>query len=246
LSSIRKEKGIMNDQNVNPQLKEAVEEVMRTKGITDPNLAYPHVALQNLRKGKKTFQWHIVTLLACVVYVYGQIAAASNWKLLLMCIAYWAVETIAEQINALVYHFTKKAPLWCTPGHNSAYVIYIGLNIEITFMFGIAAAVCRLTLPENHADTFLYLPLNVWIPMGIGIFCLFVETLLNKVDALTWYWPIWNRKMLLFCLIGYSGAFVLFVQVYLYAQFSTAVILCASAVTVVALAHIILTRRKMI
>ena len=234
------------DENVNPQLRQAVEEVMRTKGITDVNLAYPHVALQNVRKGKKTFQWHIVTLLACVVYIYGRIAADSNWKLLLMCFAYWAIETIFEQLNALVYYFTKKAPLWCTPGHNSAYVIYIGLNIEITFMFGIAAAVCGLTLPANHADTFLWLPLNVWIPLGIGVFCLFVETLLNKMDALTWYWPIWNRKMLLFCLIGYSGAFILFVQVYLRASMLAAGILCAVAVCTVTLAHIVLTKRKMI
>jgi len=234
------------DDNVNPQLKQAVEEVMRTKGITDVNLAYPHVALQNVRKGKKTFQWHIVTLLACVVYIYGRIAADSNWKLLVMCLAYWAIETIFEQLNALVYHFTKKAPLWCTPGHNSAYVIYIGLNIEITFMFGIAAAVCGLTLPANHADTFLWLPLNVWIPLGIGVFCLFVETLLNKMDALTWYWPIWNRKMLLFTLIGYSGAFILFVQVYLRASMLAAGILCAVSVCTVTLAHIILTRRRMI
>jgi len=236
----------MNNDNVNPQLKEAVDEIMRTKGITDVNLAYPHVALQNVRKGKKTFQWHIVTLLACVVYIYGRIAADSNWKLLLMCFSYWAIETIAEQINALVFYFTKKAPLWCTPGHNSAYVIYIGLNIEITFMFGIAAAVCGLILPENHWDTFLAIPINVWIPFGIGVFCLFVETLLNKVDSLTWYWPIWNRKMLLFCFIGYSGAFVLFVQVYLRAQIETAAILCAVSVAVAALSHIIFTKRKMI
>jgi len=236
----------MNDTNVNPQLQAAVEEVMREKGITDVNLAYPHVALQNVRKGKKTFQWHIVTLLACVVYVYGQIAAASNWRLLMMCLAYWAIETIFEQLNALVFYFTKKAPFWCTPGHNSAYVIYIGLNIEITFMFGIAAAVCGLTLPANHADTFLFIPWNVWIPLGIGVFCLFVETLLNKMDALTWYWPVWNRKMLLFCLIGYSGAFCLFVQVYLRASLPAVVILCAVSVCTVILSHIILVKRRMI
>lgn len=234
------------DENVNPQLRQAVEEVMRTKGITDVNLAYPHVALQNLRKGKKTFQWHIVTLLACVVYIYGQIAAASNWKLLVMCLAYWSIETMFEQMNALVFHFTKKAPLWCTPGHNSAYVIYIGLNIEITFMFGIAAAICGLTLPANHAQTFLWVPLNVWIPFGIGVFCLFVETLLNKMDALTWYWPIWNRKFLLLTFIGYSGAFILFVQVYLRASMLAAGILCAVSVCTVVLAHVILTKKKMI
>ena len=236
----------MNDANVNPQLQEAVNDVMKIKGITDVNLAYPHVALQNLRKGKKTFQWNIITLLACVFYVYSQIAASSNWKLLLMCFSYWAIETIFEQLNALVFYFTKKAPLWCTPGHNSAYVIYIGLNIEITFMFGIAAAICGLTLPANHADMYLGIPLNVWIPTGIGVFCLFVETLLNKVDALTWYWPIWNRKMLLPCLIGYSGAFCLFVQVYLRASMQTVLTLCVASVCAVVISHIVLTKRKMI
>jgi len=236
----------MDDSNVNPALKQAVEEVMAEKGITDVNLAYPQVALKNLRKGKKTFQWHIVTLLACVFYIYGQLAARSDWKLLLLCAGYWACEFMWEQFNALIYYFTKKAPLWCTPGHNSAYVIYIGLNAEISFMFGIAAAVCGLTLPANHADTILRIPLNVWIPFGLGVFCLYVEVLLNKLDALTWYWPFWNRKMPLLCLVAYSGSFCLFVQVYLRAQMLTAGILCAAAVCAAAISHIILTKRKMI
>jgi len=236
----------MNSENVNRQLQEAALEVMRAKGITDVNLAYPHVALQNMRKGKKSFQWHIIPLLACVFYIYGQIAARSDWKLLLLCIGYWALEFMWEQFNALIYYFTKKAPLWCTPGHNSAYTIYIGLNAEISFMFGIAAAVCGLTLPANHADTFLFIPLKVWIPFCLGAFALYVEVLLNKMDALTWYWPFWNSKAPWLCLVAYSGSFTLFVQVYLRAQMGTAVILCAAAVCAAAVSHIVLTKRKMI
>jgi len=66
------------------------------------------------------------------------------------------------------------------------------------------------------------------------------------MDALTWYWPFWNRKVPWLCLVAYSGSFCLFVQIYLRAQLMTAAILCAAAVCAAIVSHIILTKRKMI
>lgn len=50
--------------------------------------------------------------------------------------------------NALVFHFTNFAPVWATP-EDTAYLILIGLNIEICFMFAVAGIGFGKMLPPQ-------------------------------------------------------------------------------------------------
>jgi hypothetical protein len=93
--------------------------------------------------------------------------------------------------NSLVFHFTQYAPVWGAPG-KTAYLILIGLNIEICFMFAIAGITFAKMLPPDRKARILGLPNRLFIAVGGAAFCVFVEVLLNAVGALTWDYPWWS------------------------------------------------------
>ena len=164
-------------------------------------------ALAILRDGSQ-FQWYVVALLAFVFYVYTVEVEKRNWSLVLAGLAFWGMDWFNEIWNGLVMHFTGYAPVWGAPG-KTAYLILIGLNIEIMFMFAVSGIIwTKMLLPDKKAKI-LGLP-NRWVVAIAGsAFCVFVEYLLNGVGALTWDYPWWNRSApWLIFLFGYLTFFV--------------------------------------
>jgi hypothetical protein len=108
----------------------------------------------------------------------------------------------------LAFHFTNYAPVWGAPG-KTAYLILIGLNIEICFMFAVAGVAFGKMLPADKKLTILGIPNRLLIAVGGSIFCVFVEVLLNSVGALTWEYGWWSAgaPWLVF-LIGYLPFFL--------------------------------------
>jgi hypothetical protein len=165
-------------------------------------------ALEILRKGSETFQWYVIPLLAFVFYVYTMEAEKRNWNLVLAGLAFWGMDWINEIVNSLVLKFTGFAPIWGAPG-DTAYLILVGLNIEIMFMFAVSGIIWSKMLLPRKEDKILGVP-NRWFIAVVGaIFCVFVEYLLNGVGALTWDYTWWNRgaPWLIF-LFGYLTFFV--------------------------------------
>lgn len=164
-------------------------------------------ALAILRDGSQ-FQWYVVVLLAFVFYVYTVEVEKRNWSLVLAGLAFWGMDWFNEIWNGLVMHFTGYAPVWGAPG-KTAYLILIGLNIEIMFMFAVSGIIwTKMLLPDKKAKI-LGLP-NRWVVAIAGsAFCVFVEYLLNGVGALTWDYSWWSRSApWLIFLIGYLTFFV--------------------------------------
>jgi hypothetical protein len=163
-------------------------------------------ALDILRDGG-TFQWYVITLFAFVVYVYAVEYERGNWDLFFAGLAFWGMDWFNEIWNALVFHFTNYAPVWGAPG-DTAYLILIGLNIEIAFMFAVAGIAFGKMLPADPRRKMLGIPNRLAIAIGGSAFCVFVEVLLNKVGALTWDYPWWdaNSPWLIF-LFGYFTFF---------------------------------------
>jgi hypothetical protein len=164
-------------------------------------------ALSILRDGGQ-FQWYVIPLFALVVYVYAVEVERQNWSLVFAGLAYWGMDWFNEIWNGLVFHFTGHAPVWGTPGA-SAYVILIGLNIEICFMFAVAGIAFGKMLPPDKGLRILGLPNRLALAIGGSIFCVFVEVLLNLVGALTWDYAWWNvgAPWLIF-LVGYLPFFL--------------------------------------
>jgi hypothetical protein len=164
-------------------------------------------AQEFLRDGS-LFQWYVIPLFALVVYVYAVEIERRNWDLFFAGLAFWGMDWFNELWNSLVFHFTGHAPVWGAPGQ-TAYLILIGLNIEITFMFAIAGIAFGKMLPSDKKMRILGLPNRLLFAIVGSVFCVFVEILLNSVGALTWDYPWWSMgaPWLIF-LIGYLPFFL--------------------------------------
>ncbi len=154
------------------------------------------------------FQWYVITLFALVVYVYAVEIERRNWNLVFAGLAFWGMDWFNELWNSLVFHLTDYAPVWGAPG-KTAYLILIGLNIEICFMFAIAGIGFGKMLPPDKDLKILGIPNRLLIAIGGSAFCVFVEILLNRMGALTWDYSWWNAgaPWLIF-LIGYLPFFL--------------------------------------
>ena len=155
-----------------------------------------------------TFQWFVIPLFALTVYVYSVEVERRNWSLVFAGLAFWGMDWFNEIWNGLVFHFTNYAPVWGAPGQ-TAYLLLIGLNIEICFMFAIAGiAFCKL-LPADRHLKLLGIPNRLFFAITGSIFCVIVELLLNRTGALVWEYPWWNAgSPWLIFLIGYLPFFL--------------------------------------
>jgi ABC-type phosphate/phosphonate transport system permease subunit len=164
-------------------------------------------ALKILRDGSQ-FQWYVITLFALVVYVYAVEIERKHWSLVFAGLAYWGMDWFNEIWNGLVFHFTQYAPVWGAPG-KTAFLILIGLNIEICFMFAIAGIAFAKMLPADRRLRILGIPNRLLFAVVGSAFCVLVEILFNSIGALTWDYSWWNAgaPWLIF-LIGYLTFFL--------------------------------------
>jgi len=166
-----------------------------------------------LRDGS-VFQWYVIPLFALVVYVYAVEIERKNWNLFFAGLAFWGMDWFNEIWNGLVFHFSNTAPVWGAPG-KTAYLILIGLNIEICFMFAVAGITFSKILPADKRLRILGLPNRLVMAVIGSAFCVLVEFLLNAVGALTWDYAWWNRRApWLIFLIGYLPFFLVSFRVH--------------------------------
>jgi len=164
-------------------------------------------ALEILRDGSQ-FKWYVIPLFAFVVYVYAVEIERRNWNLVFAGLAFWGMDWFNEIWNSLVLHFSGYAPVWGAPG-KTAYLILVGLNIEICFMFAVAGIVFGKMLPPDPKLKILGIPNRLFLGVANSVFCVIVELWLNAVDALTWDWSWWNaRAPILIVLFGYLHFFL--------------------------------------
>jgi hypothetical protein len=164
-------------------------------------------ALNILRDGSQ-FVWYVIPLFAIVVYVYAVEIERRNWNLFFAGLAFWGMDWFNEIWNSLVFHITGYAPVWGAPGQ-TAYLILIGLNIEISFMFAIAGITFGKMLLPDKKTRILGIPNRLFFAITGAAFCVFIEILLNSIGALTWDYPWWStRAPWLIFLLGYLTFFL--------------------------------------
>ncbi|MET3130028.1 TM2 domain-containing membrane protein YozV [Oxalobacteraceae bacterium GrIS 1.11] len=170
-------------------------------------------ALAILRDGQQ-FQWTILPVFALVVYVYSVEVERRNWRLVFAGLAFWGMDWLNEIANALFFHWSQYAPLWGAPG-KTAYLLLIGLNIEICLMFAIAGiGFCKM-LPQQRALRIAGIPNRAFIAATGSLSCVMVEYWLNGIGALRWEYAWWNREApWLIFLIGYLPFFLVSFYVY--------------------------------
>lgn len=160
------------------------------------------------------FQWYVIPFLLIIIYIYQVEIGKKNWNIVFAGLAFWGMDWFNEIWNSLVFHFSHYAPLWAAPG-DTAYLILIGLNIEISFMFLIMGVAAVHPLPKDKTLKIMGIPNRAFFAVGYSILCVIVEIGLNYIGALTWEYTWWSAKApWLIILIGYLPFFVVSFWVY--------------------------------
>ena len=164
-------------------------------------------ALAILRDGSQ-FSWYVIPMLAFVAYIYAVEVERRNWNLFFAGLAFWGMDWFNEIWNSLVLHFSDFAPVWGAPA-DTAYLILVGLNIEICFMFAIAGIAFGKMLPADPRIKILGLPNRLVFASVGSAFCVIVEYWLNAIGALTWDYSWWSASSPLpIFLFGYLPFFL--------------------------------------
>jgi hypothetical protein len=152
-------------------------------------------------------KWYVVALLAFVFYVYAVEVERRRWDIVLAGLAFWLMDWFNEVVNALVLHFSHRAALWTVTG-STAYLILIGLTIEISFLFLVSGVIFVKFLPPDRHARILGIP-NRWVyVLGFSCLCVFVEVLLHAAGIFHWEYWWWNVPFVpLIVIFGYATFF---------------------------------------
>jgi hypothetical protein len=160
-------------------------------------------ALRILRSPENLL-WYVVPFFVIAVYFYQVEIRKGNWSAVLLGIYFFATSgVILEIVNALILHFTQYSALWTTPGR-SAYVIYAGWNIEISFLAIIGGLHFIQGLPEDKNESILGIPNRIAIALGTAIFAVLIEVVLNQAGILVWEYKFWNWPHIYFMVIWWA------------------------------------------
>lgn len=146
-------------------------------------------ALAILRRGEP-FQWYVVGLLALTLYAYVNEISKKNWKAVAGGLALYMVHWAVEIVNALIQHFSGHA-LWTVPT-GTAFLILVGVGVEISLMFPvIALTMCKL-LPEDPRKKIWGVNNRLFLAGVNAALISFIEIFLAKTPAFAWVYPWWG------------------------------------------------------
>ncbi len=156
-------------------------------------------ALSLLRSGQP-FQWYVITLLALVAYVYFNEISKKNWKGIAAGLSLYMVHWFVEIVNSLVQHFSGHA-LWTVPT-GTAFLLLIGVGVELSLMISIAGLVFSKILPADPSMKIMGVNNRLVFAIGNAAFFSIFEIFLVKTPAFVWVYPWW-------------GALTVFITVYI-------------------------------
>jgi hypothetical protein len=146
-------------------------------------------ALSILRSGEY-FQWYVIPLLALTIYVYTNEISKQNWKGIAAGLALYSVHWFYEILNALIQHFSGHA-LWTVPT-GTAFLILIGVGIELSFMFSIAGLVLSKILPEDPNQKILGINNRIFFAVANAALFSVIEIFLVLTPTFVWVYPWWG------------------------------------------------------
>src|SRR3954453_12443950 len=169
---------------------------------------------ERILRDSSQFKWYTVTLLVLVMYVYAVEVERQRWDIVCAGLTFWLADWFNEVVNALVLHFSHRAPLWAVTGSTS-YLILIGFCIEICFMFAIGGIGYAKGLAAACSLRILGMPNRFAIALGFSIFAVVVEILLHATGYFHWHYWWWNVPFVpLIVVFGYMTFFAIAAWVY--------------------------------
>jgi hypothetical protein len=157
-------------------------------------------AAMNILRSGSTFAWYVIPMLAFVMYIYINEISRRNWGVVAAGLSLYMVHWFFEIMNALVQHFWGHA-LWTVPT-GTAFLLLVGVGVEISLMFSVAGLIFAKLLPEDPKAKILGVNNRLFIAVGNAAFFSIFEIFLVKTPGFVWVWPWW-------------GAFPVFITVYI-------------------------------
>lgn len=171
--------------------------------------SYTQSALEILRQPQETMQWYMIPILLIFIYIVSKELSEKHYKVVFAGAALWLVDIFNELWNSMVCFISGQAPIWGTPMGvgNTSFLILIGYNIEISFMFFIMGMATVLMLPEKNVKIF-HIPNRLVFAVVLTTLAVLVECFLNYCNILTWEWSFWQRSCpWILWIIGYLPFF---------------------------------------
>jgi hypothetical protein len=168
------------------------------------------------------FQWYIIPIFVSIFIFYFSEVEKKNWNVVMAGLFFYGLEWFFEILNSLFLSVHGTSALWTTPGVNSAtgvvnsaYILLVGLNIEISLMFLFMGIVCAKLLPADKKKKVLGINNRLFYAVFFAILCVFVEIILNFWDALIWEYRFWNwYNPILIIFLAYSPLIFFSYKVY--------------------------------
>lgn len=146
-------------------------------------------ALDILRNGEN-FQWYVITLFAFVIYIYVNEVSKNNWKGIAAGLSLYMVHWFFEIMNALIQHFSGHA-LWTVPT-GTAFLLLIGVGVELSLMFSVAGLIFSKLLPEDPKTKIMGINSRLFFAIFNAAFFSIFEIFLAKTPAFVWVYPWWG------------------------------------------------------
>ncbi len=140
-----------------------------------------------------TFQWYVIPLLAFVIYIYANEIQNKRWNVVAAGLALYVVHWLFEIANALIQHFTGHA-LWTVPT-GTAFLLLIGVGVEISLMFSIAGLALSKLLPPDPRARILGLNSRLIFTIGWAAFFAVFEIFLVQTPTFVWIYLWWGAPL---------------------------------------------------
>ena len=154
----------------------------------------------NILRSTENFEWYVIPLLALAVYVYTNEISKNNWKGIAAGLSLYLVHWFFEIANALIQYASGHA-LWTVPA-GTAFLILIGVGIELSLMFSVAGLVLSKVLPDDPKLKILGVNNRIFFAVVNAALFSIIEIFLAKTPAFHWVYSWW-------------GAFPVFITVYI-------------------------------
>ena len=162
-------------------------------------------AALSMLRNPTVFQWYVIPLLAVVIYIYANEIQNKRWDVVAAGLALYTVHWFVEIINALIQHFTGHA-LWTVPT-GTAFLLLIGVGVEISLMFSIAGLALSKLLPPDPKAKILGVNNRVLFTIGWAAFFAVFEIFLVQTPTFVWVYPWWGAlPVFLFVYIPFFAA----------------------------------------
>lgn len=155
-------------------------------------LNHPEVTADTLSRLRTldNLNWVLVVCLAFVLYVYLIAIEQKQWSQIAAGLALYAVHWFVEIVNALIQHFSGHA-LWTASG-GTAFVILVGVGIEISMMFSVAGLILSKALPKDKNQKILGINNRIVFAVINALLISLIEIPLAASPIFQWVYPWWG------------------------------------------------------